>query len=233
MSALVIPYHEDYGAPELKKFYQKFLTDGLAIAAALHFIAIGAFWVSIDSEKEKENEKRDRLRDYILAPEPTITDHQIIVGELPRGKKFDFGTPVSVPGVEVDPGKTFPTQEDLSGNTGLTEGSGEEGAILDIDEPPPVTFIAVEKDPIPIKAVQPPYPEIARRAGIQGSVVLRVWVDKEGKVRQANIVKSDADIFNQPAIDAAMQWVFAPALMKSGPVSVWVSIPFRFTLKGN
>ena len=49
---------------------------------------------------------------------------------------------------------------------------------------------------------------------------------------KAALLKSDAEILNQPAIDAAMQFVFTPAMQHSGPVSVWVSIPFKFNLKG-
>jgi TonB family protein len=59
---------------------------------------------------------------------------------------------------------------------------------------------------------------------------VKVWVDKEGKVRKAVVLKSDAEIFNQAATDAAQQWVFTPAVMQKGPVAVWVSIPFRFRL---
>jgi len=43
-------------------------------------------------------------------------------------------------------------------------------------------------------------------------------------------LKSDAELFNQPAIDAAMKWKFTPAIMNNGPVAVWVSIPFKFRL---
>jgi TonB family protein len=68
---------------------------------------------------------------------------------------------------------------------------------------------------------------------LEGNVFVKVWVDKEGKVRKAVIQKSDAPIFEEPAKEAAMQWVFTPALMQKGPVSVWVSIPFRFRLTGN
>jgi TonB family protein len=44
------------------------------------------------------------------------------------------------------------------------------------------------------------------------------------------ILKSDAEIFNEEAKKAALQWVFTPAVMQQGPVDVWVSIPFRFRL---
>jgi len=55
--------------------------------------------------------------------------------------------------------------------------------------------------------------------------------NKEGRVRKAVVTTSDAEIFEQPAIDAAMQFVFTPALMQSGAVEVWVAMPFKFRLK--
>ncbi len=67
---------------------------------------------------------------------------------------------------------------------------------------------------------------------MEGTVYLKLWVDREGKVRKAVVLKSDADVLEQPAIDAAMQFVFTPAMQHNGPVSVWVSIPFRFNLRG-
>jgi TonB family protein len=68
---------------------------------------------------------------------------------------------------------------------------------------------------------------------LEGNVFVKVWVDKEGKVRKVVLLKSDAPIFEEAAIAAAQQWVFTPAVMQKGPVSVWVSIPFRFRLTGN
>ena len=98
------------------------------------------------------------------------------------------------------------------------------------DDGPPPDFVPVEKQPAPVKNPSPIYPEIARRAGVEGTVWVKIWVDKEGKAKKAQILKSDAELFNQAAIDAAMQWVFTPAVMNNGPVAVWVSIPFKFKL---
>lgn len=81
-------------------------------------------------------------------------------------------------------------------------------------------------NPIVVKQVWPVHSEIARRANIKGTV--HVWVDKEGKPRKEDILESGVGVFNQSALDAVIRWVFTPALMKSGPVSAWGSIPFRF-----
>ena len=94
----------------------------------------------------------------------------------------------------------------------------------------PADFVPVEKQPTPIKEsmAAPVYPEIARRAGVEGTVWLKLWVDTEGKVRKTSVLKSDNEILIQPSIDAAMKWKFEPAMLKGVPVSVWVSIPFKF-----
>jgi protein TonB len=149
-----------------------------------------------------------------------------------------IGIPVPVPDAEVSPEQTIMSQTQLSQQTAPTidAGGGAGGTSIEqdlsIEEPPP-DFVPYEKEPTVIRRIEPKYPELALRAGLEGNVFIKVWVDKEGKVRKAVIQKSDAPIFEEPAKEAAMQWVFTPALMQKGPVSVWVSIPFRFRLTGN
>jgi len=97
-------------------------------------------------------------------------------------------------------------------------------------ETPPPDFVEFEKAPEVIKTATPRYPELARRAGMEGTVMVRVWVDREGKPRKVEIMKSDAEIFNQSAIEAAEQMRFSPALKDGKAVSVWVAMPFKFKL---
>ena len=94
--------------------------------------------------------------------------------------------------------------------------------------PPP--WVSVEEMPKVIRRVPAVYPEVALLANLEGTVYVKLWVDKEGKPRDATVVKSDADIFNDAALAAARQFLFTPAYMNSGPVPVWVSIPFRFRI---
>lgn len=94
----------------------------------------------------------------------------------------------------------------------------------------PNIFVAFEKAPVAIKTVQPEYPEAARRAGLEGTVWLRTWIDKEGYVVKAEIHQSNAEIFNQPALHAIMQWEFTPAMQGGHPICVWVSIMMEFKL---
>jgi TonB family protein len=91
-------------------------------------------------------------------------------------------------------------------------------------------FVRYDKEPQIIKKVEPKYPEPALRAGLEGKVIVKMWVDKEGKVAQVVVLKSDAEIFNQPAIEAAKQFAFTPASLNNKSVATWVSYPFRFKL---
>lgn len=91
-------------------------------------------------------------------------------------------------------------------------------------------FVPYDKEPQLVKKVEPRYPEPARRAGLEGKVIVKMWVDSDGKVQKVRVLKSDAEIFNEPAIEAARQFVFTPAYLNNKPVAVWVSYPIRFRL---
>jgi protein TonB len=148
--------------------------------------------------------------------------------------------PVPVPDAEVSPEQTIASQTELSQQAAPTIDASanagnaqiEQDLKIDDDAAPP-DFVPYEKEPTVVKRIEPKYPDLALRAGLEGNVFVKVWVDKEGKVRKVVLLKSDAPIFEEAAINAAKQWVFTPAVMQKGPVSVWVSIPFRFRLTGN
>ena len=98
------------------------------------------------------------------------------------------------------------------------------------DDTPPPDYVAYDKAAEPEKMVQPKYPAAARTSGAQGTVWMKLWIGKDGKVKKAIPQKTDSEYLNQAAVDAAMQWTFSPATIRNAPVAVWVSIPFRFRL---
>ena len=101
------------------------------------------------------------------------------------------------------------------------------------DDPDMDKFIAVQKMPEIIFQAKPFYPDLAVRSNIQGRVWVKILVSREGKPKKAIVVKSDDEIFNRAAIDAAMKYVFTSALQNDKPVAVWVIVPFKFELRGN
>ncbi len=230
-----------YGAPLLKRLAQKYTGLGLAIAIAVHFAGVGAYWGAQYLNREDDNAPMVRVLKYSeLGPPPSITNQQALpqVAVSTPMAKPNVGIPVPVPDAEVSPEQTIATQQELSKIAGpMTQGSGGDSVGVSMgnfkvpDDGPPPDFVPVEKEPQIIKQVVPKYPELAQRAGIEGRVIVKIWVDKDGKPHKAIVMKSDAEIFNQPSIDAAMQYRFTPAIMNKGPVAVWVVIPFTFKLK--
>ncbi len=93
-----------------------------------------------------------------------------------------------------------------------------------------VPFDALTKKPTAIKRAEAKYPELAKKAGIEGIVVVKVLVDENGDVIKAKLLKSHP-LLDEPALEAAMQFKFTPGLQKEQKVKVWMSVPFSFRLK--
>ncbi len=98
------------------------------------------------------------------------------------------------------------------------------------DEPEEFEYIAVSIKPEPIKQVRPIYPDLARRAGIEGTVVVRVLIDTHGNVEKAEIFKS-IPMLDEAALAAARQFKFKPGQQRDKKVKVWMAIPFVFRLR--
>jgi protein TonB len=232
-----------YGAPELKAWYGRYLSRGLGLAVAIHLFTIGLYYAVELLGGEEPPAVHVRLIRYSeLGPPPSIAGENSpppISVSASRARP-DAGVPVPVPDLDVSPDRTLATQHEMNQGTGTGgEGGGTEGGtgvagdikIAD-DESPPADYVAVEKEPVIVKSVEPKYPEMAVRTGLEGKVWVKIWVDRDGKPREVDILQSDSDIFNEPAIEAAKQFVFSPAYMNDGPVSVWVTFPFKFELSG-
>jgi protein TonB len=98
------------------------------------------------------------------------------------------------------------------------------------DEPETFEYISVSFKPKLVKRVRPVYPDLARRAGIQGTVVVRVLIDEKGNVEKAVIFKS-IPMLDEAALAAAKQFKFIPGKQRDKNVKVWMAIPFVFKLK--
>lgn len=82
-----------------------------------------------------------------------------------------------------------------------------------------------------VLAIDPPlYPGLARQAGIDGIVSVRVRIGKDGKVREA-VVLDGAEPLHAAALASVRTAVFKPALQGTRPVEVWVVMPVVFELQ--
>jgi len=97
-------------------------------------------------------------------------------------------------------------------------------------EPMPTSLVA--SPPVVVKRVVPEYPEVARRAGIEGLVRLEAILDESGRVEDSVRVLQSVPELDRAAIEAFRQWRFAPARDHDGrAVRVVLEVPIRFTLR--
>ena len=87
--------------------------------------------------------------------------------------------------------------------------------------------------PVVLKRVEPVYPDLARRAGIDGTVELEVAIDATGKVTNVEVVRGLPLGLSQAAADAVHQWVYRPARTAAGPVATRKTVRIRFVLRAD
>jgi len=111
-----------------------------------------------------------------------------------------------------------------TGNGGLLTGSGEEG-----DRKGPLGWSVTQADYA--YNPKPEYPERARKEGWEGTVLLRVLVDQEGKSKWAEVSRSSGfETLDQAALKTVKGWRFHPARYGENKVESWVRIPIIFRL---
>lgn len=74
------------------------------------------------------------------------------------------------------------------------------------------------------------YPEVARRAGLDGVVVVQVTVDESGQPANAVVVKGVHESLDKEAVRAVLEQSFEPGMQRSRPVKVRTNISVRFRL---
>ncbi len=97
-------------------------------------------------------------------------------------------------------------------------------------------LVAAEEMPQPvggIVAIQEKlrYPEIAKRAGIQGRVFVKAFISEKGVVDSTELIKGIGGGCDEAAMEAIKNTKFIPGVMSGKPVKTVVSIPLLFKLK--
>jgi protein TonB len=248
-----------YGAPELKRLYQKFLTRGLIVAIILATILSVSslayiLWAKEKEAREKESQNREitladldvpppidevpielpkdvALKDLsALAPEPVAKKLVTEEVQLKNQKELEeVKLPVASTGTD-DPSKVTATEF-----SGKVQEKKVEEKVEKKEEKKKDVFqqFEVEKAPVAVNLGSVKgsmrYPEIARQSGMEGRVVAKVLVGTDGSVIKVGGI-SGPEVFRDEVSDKVMNLQFTPALQGGQPVKCWVSVPFIFTL---
>lgn len=245
--------NKGYGAYKLRKSYKTYLSIAMWISILIVFLATTGPTIYRMLNPEKQDERK--LRKIViteLAPPPSIGEEKKIEqveAPPPLKSTIKFTPPVVKPDEQVKD-EYVPTVEELKEvNPGLTTQKGVEGGIdyslIETEEKvveekkkedAPVFFVAVEEMPEPIGGIQAiqqliNYPEIAKRAGVEGKVYILAFVDEDGNVQKAQVIKGIGGGCDEEAMSAVLKTKFKPGKQRGKPVKVQVSIPIVFKLQ--
>jgi protein TonB len=121
---------------------------------------------------------------------------------------------------EPPPEEEPPTEAGEAPRAPAPAGPSEAPAVSGLVEPP-----------VLVSRVEPSFPELARRAGVEGTVELEIAIDATGKVTEVEVVRGLPLGLSQAAADAVKRWVYRPARAASGPVPARKTIRVQFQLQ--
>jgi protein TonB len=88
----------------------------------------------------------------------------------------------------------------------------------------------LEQEARRVKEVKPVYPDIARQAGIEGIVSMRVVINKDGGVDNVEVLSGEQAL-RQSALNAVRQWRYKPLVLNGNPVPVVTEINLKFQIQ--
>ena len=208
---------------DLRNYYTIFLELGLLLTLIIFIIAMRMDFAS-------------------LAPEEIVMDEQEIVEmeEIIQTQQIETPPPPPRPPVPVE----VPNDEIIEDVDIDIGGDLDLGGQLDMPPPPPPDededeedfFVVVEDMPELIGGLQGlqqkiRYPEMARRAGIEGRVTVQFIVNEQGQVEDPQVIRGIGGGADEEALRVVREAEFRPGMQRGRPVRVQYSLPIFFRLQ--
>lgn len=196
------------------------------ISVSIH-AALGAAALFGSANAGRSTPPRPREVSIVL-PEPVNARHESSIGlPEPQTPAFPDVPPIALPSTallgETPSHPVFATYPPPASAAGSAQPSGGWRSVL------------TEAGPEVLAGPLPVYPELLRRAGVQGHVLLEALVDTTGRVQPASVaVISVSHVgFVAPARQALLATLFRPARVGGRAVPMLVRVPFDFAIRGD
>ncbi|MFH1679969.1 MAG: energy transducer TonB [Candidatus Eisenbacteria bacterium] len=215
------------GYARLRLESRRWLDWGMMLAAGLHLLAFLAPPLS-PPEAVRAPEKALIVFDFEdeddflvpLPPVPVPRPSIPIAAELMEVLPSDLADPdETILDTEIDLDEIRPARLDYRG-IGTDDSESGDKEWTSFSEPPRGKRVH-----------RPAYPELARKAGIEGRVIARVYIDEKGRVVRVEILSSPAEVFEEPVREALFRSEFYPAMQREIPVKSRLVVPFEFFLR--
>lgn len=254
--------NKEYGAYTLRKAYQRYLSIATGIAVAFFVISTSAPIIyGLVKPKEEVQVNRKRVVQITELAEPPSIDEkqeQVKVEAPPPQLKstIAFLPPVVKPDEQVTEEYIPTVQElhDVDPGTKTVEGQagGVDYSLLEVQEPTQEQqIVEVEKKEEPFTFVEEmpmfpegndalmsfiieniQYPEIAKRASVEGRVLVQFVVEKSGQITEVKVVKGIGAGCDEEAVRVTkLMGKWKPGKQNGKPVRVRMVIPFQFKLQ--
>jgi protein TonB len=151
-------------------------------------------------------------------PAPTVAPSTI----QPDDRSYSPLAGTSSPDASVG----IPTGIGTAAETGIAPPAGPVSQTL----PGPVRIADLPVPPRKTNDARPVYPDLARQARVEGTVVMEAVLDPSGRVTQLRVIQS-VPLLDRAALDAVRQWRYTPSMYGGRPVSVLMTITMQFKLQ--
>jgi periplasmic protein TonB len=221
------------------------LSGSVPISIALHLVAVFLFLIIPLTANMVLPDPASNLPEYMRVapmPPPPPVDRVAPPSGAPRTQPSNPDVaPTAAPDTiepETAPANPFPDVGAIPSVGGVPGGLGVVVTAPPVPvappDPPrqsgPVRVADLPVTPRKIADARPLYPEIARAARKEGTVILEAVLDPTGRVTQLRVIRS-VPLLDQAALDAVRQWRYTPSLYGGRPVSVLMTITVHFTLQ--
>ncbi len=209
---------------DLRKQYPLYVEIGLVLSLTLLIVAFRADFSNESSfqvqMEEQETVDMKQIQQTQQEKEPPPPPKPPVPQEVPNNEVIENET-------------DFDASLDMDERLDTSQGPPDDG---EEEEEEQEIFMVVENQPELVggmKALQQAvdYPDFAKKAGIEGRVIVQFVVDKQGNVKNPKVTRGVHKLLNEEAVKAVKEQSFKPGKQRGESVKVQMSLPVTFRLQ--
>ncbi len=210
---------------DLRKQYPLYVEIGLVLSLTLLIVAFRADFSNQSSfqvqMEEQETVDMKQIQQTQQEKEPPPPPKPPVPQEVPNNEVIENET-------------DFDASLDMDERLDTSQGPPDDGE--EEEEEEQEIFMVVENQPELVggmKALQQAvdYPDFAKKAGIEGRVIVQFVVDKQGNVKNPKVTRGVHKLLNEEAVKAVKEQSFKPGKQRGESVKVQMSLPVTFRLQ--